>query len=178
VVGTLGLVLAAKRRGLIPSARAVVEALIDSGMYLSDDAGRLPFDDGTFDVVTSTEAFHWFPDRDAVLREAYRVLTPGGRLLLALVSPPARVVSDAFYVGSRLIGEPFYWPLRRALMKVRPEYFGWSPAERERYEKLLTEWDRHGKGSVDLIDVSEPPEKNIHFVFSFARIGAALTLNG
>ena len=74
MVGTLGLVLAAKRRGLIPSARAVVEALIDSGMYLSDDAGRLPFDDGTFDVVTSTEAFHWFPDRDAVLREAYRVL--------------------------------------------------------------------------------------------------------
>ena len=37
VVGTLGLVLAAKRRGTIPTARAVIEALIGSGLYLSDD---------------------------------------------------------------------------------------------------------------------------------------------
>ena len=46
--------------------------------WIHGDAGRLPFNDGTFDVVTSTEAFHWFPDQDAVLREAYRVLTPEG----------------------------------------------------------------------------------------------------
>jgi predicted nucleic acid-binding protein len=37
VRGTLGLVLVAKRRGLIPSARSVVEELRSSGMYLSDD---------------------------------------------------------------------------------------------------------------------------------------------
>jgi hypothetical protein len=39
----------------------------------------------------------------------------------------------------------------------------------ERYENLLTQWDRHGKGGVYLIDVSEPPEQNIHFVFSDTR---------
>jgi hypothetical protein len=39
----------------------------------------------------------------------------------------------------------------------------------ERYENLLTEWDRHGKGGVYLIDVSEPSEKGIHFVFSDTR---------
>lgn len=36
VRGTLGLVMAAKRRGEIPSARPVMEALRASGMYLSD----------------------------------------------------------------------------------------------------------------------------------------------
>ena len=39
----------------------------------------------------------------------------------------------------------------------------------ERYETLLTEWDRHGKAGVYSIDVSEPSENNIHFVFSDTR---------
>jgi predicted nucleic acid-binding protein len=36
VRGTLGLVLLAKQRGVIPSARTVLNQLRDSGMYLSD----------------------------------------------------------------------------------------------------------------------------------------------
>jgi predicted nucleic acid-binding protein len=36
VRGTLGLVLTARRRGAIPSARRVIEELRDAGMYLSD----------------------------------------------------------------------------------------------------------------------------------------------
>ena len=35
VRGTLGIVLLAKRKGIIPNARPVIEALIRSGMYLS-----------------------------------------------------------------------------------------------------------------------------------------------
>ena len=36
LIGTLGLVLRARKEGLIPEARAVVERLRESGMYLSD----------------------------------------------------------------------------------------------------------------------------------------------
>jgi len=36
VNGTLGLTLIAKKRGLIPAARPVLDALRQSGMYLSD----------------------------------------------------------------------------------------------------------------------------------------------
>jgi predicted nucleic acid-binding protein len=36
VRGTLGLVLAAKKRGKIASARAAIDRLLDSGMYLSE----------------------------------------------------------------------------------------------------------------------------------------------
>jgi predicted nucleic acid-binding protein len=38
VRGTLGLVLVAKQRGRIPSARQILEQLRQSGMYLSDPA--------------------------------------------------------------------------------------------------------------------------------------------
>lgn len=37
VRGTLGLVLAAKRRGKIASARATIDRLLDNGMYLSEE---------------------------------------------------------------------------------------------------------------------------------------------
>lgn len=50
---------------------------------LAADAVRLPFADGSFDAVLSVEsAFHFRP-RTAFLREAARVLRPGGRLALA-----------------------------------------------------------------------------------------------
>jgi predicted nucleic acid-binding protein len=37
VVGTLGLVFVAKRRATVPAARPVIEALIASGLYLSEE---------------------------------------------------------------------------------------------------------------------------------------------
>jgi ubiquinone/menaquinone biosynthesis C-methylase UbiE len=73
------------------------------------DATRLPFADATFDAAVSTEAFHWFPDQAAALRELRRVLRPGGRVLLALVSPPFEVIADAFEIGMRLVGQPLWW---------------------------------------------------------------------
>ena len=38
VRGTVGIVLLAKRRGVIPAARPVIERMVRSGMYLSDRA--------------------------------------------------------------------------------------------------------------------------------------------
>jgi ubiquinone/menaquinone biosynthesis C-methylase UbiE len=97
--------------GMLARARAKTQA----ARWVQGDACRLPFRDGAFDVVISTEAFHWFPDQDAALREACRVLAPGGRLLLALIAPPPPVVNRMIRVGSRLVGEPFYWPTRSEL---------------------------------------------------------------
>jgi SAM-dependent methyltransferase len=74
------------------------------------DAGRLPFVDAAFDVVVCTEAFHWFPAPDKALAECFRVLRPGGRLLLAVVTPPGAAVGRVIDLGSRLLGEPFHWP--------------------------------------------------------------------
>jgi ubiquinone/menaquinone biosynthesis C-methylase UbiE len=45
-------------------------------------AEGLPFERGRFDVVVSCNAFHYFREPVAALREMGRVLAPGGRLVL------------------------------------------------------------------------------------------------
>ena len=44
--------------------------------------GRLPYEDGTFDIVTCVEVFEHIEDQFQQAREFHRVLKPGGRLLL------------------------------------------------------------------------------------------------
>ena len=47
------------------------------------DAERLPFADASFDAVLNVESCHCYPDVPRFLREAHRVLRPGGALLIA-----------------------------------------------------------------------------------------------
>lgn len=46
------------------------------------DAERLPFPDGSFDVITCCNSFHHYPHQAAVIRGFRRVLRPGGLLVL------------------------------------------------------------------------------------------------
>jgi ubiquinone/menaquinone biosynthesis C-methylase UbiE len=46
-------------------------------------AEALPFEDGEFDLVTSTVSFHHWQDQRAGLQEIGRVLAPGGSVVLA-----------------------------------------------------------------------------------------------
>ena len=48
------------------------------------DARRLPFADGSMDLVMSTDMWEHIEDDEAVARETHRVLRPGGRLLVAV----------------------------------------------------------------------------------------------
>jgi ubiquinone/menaquinone biosynthesis C-methylase UbiE len=49
------------------------------------DAARLPYADGTFDKVFSIHAVYFWPRPMDVLREALRVLKPGGTLLITML---------------------------------------------------------------------------------------------
>ena len=46
--------------------------------FVQGDAGALPFENESFDLVLSLNGFHAFPDKDAAFRETFRVLKRGG----------------------------------------------------------------------------------------------------
>jgi ubiquinone/menaquinone biosynthesis C-methylase UbiE len=50
--------------------------------FVAGVAEALPYGVGRFDRVVSLMSFHHFPNGDDALREAARVLTPGGRLIV------------------------------------------------------------------------------------------------
>jgi arsenite methyltransferase len=54
--------------------------------FLEGEVERLPFADGSFDVVISNGVIDLVPDKDAVFAEIHRVLVPGGRIQIADVT--------------------------------------------------------------------------------------------
>jgi ubiquinone/menaquinone biosynthesis C-methylase UbiE len=69
-------------RAMLAVARERVAGLGRPVALVEGDAQVLPFADGTFDTVVCTLGLCSVPDDRAAIAEMYRVLRPGGRLLL------------------------------------------------------------------------------------------------
>jgi SAM-dependent methyltransferase len=57
--------------------------------WLEGSAQAMPLPGGAFDLVLCQQGLQFFPDKPAAVREMHRVLTPGGRLYLAVWKPVA-----------------------------------------------------------------------------------------
>lgn len=66
----------------VAAARKLNQRLIDGGRVRIQEASvsEMPFADDTFDLVTAVETHFWWQDLNRGMREAYRVLKPGGRM--------------------------------------------------------------------------------------------------
>jgi SAM-dependent methyltransferase len=62
--------------------------------FIKGRAEELPFDDSSFDIVTTRLATHHFPSPGDFLREAHRVLHQGGHLLVVDNIVPAGQIGD------------------------------------------------------------------------------------
>ncbi|OAI14852.1 bifunctional demethylmenaquinone methyltransferase/2-methoxy-6-polyprenyl-1,4-benzoquinol methylase [Methylomonas koyamae] len=78
------------------------DRLIDKGItgnirYAQVNAECLPFADNTFDCVTIGFGLRNVTDKDAALRSMYRVLKPGGRVIVLEFSHPIDPVTEKVY---------------------------------------------------------------------------------
>lgn len=91
-VGTVGrVVLSDINEAMLEAGR---RRLVDRGImgnveFVQADAENLPFPDNHFDCVIIGFGLRNITDKDAALRSMYRVLKPGGRLLVLEFSKPA-----------------------------------------------------------------------------------------
>lgn len=106
-------------RGMLSRAAMHAAAMhADTLAWVQGDALRLPFGDQCFDTIVCTAALHWFPDQCAALREFRRVLRPGGRVALALVSPPLAAIGTIAWLMARAVGQPFHWPTAAGMRRL------------------------------------------------------------
>ena len=80
------------------------QGIVGNVSYAIANAEHLPFDSGKFDVVTIAFGLRNVTDKDAALREMYRVLRPGGKALIlefSKVQPePLKAIYDAWSFGA------------------------------------------------------------------------------
>ena len=100
--------------GLDVSPRMIeaAAAAIEPGQQVTAEVGdvaKLPYRDGSVDLVVSTLSQHHWPDRAAALAELVRVLAPGGRIWiydLRRALRTARVAAAVAFPGSEVRIEP------------------------------------------------------------------------
>ena len=79
------------------------ERLGATAKLVAADAEHLPFCDSSFDAVWCNDSFHHYPDPERAAFQVWRVLAPGGTLVIgdAWQPAPARAIMNAWMPYSR-----------------------------------------------------------------------------
>jgi SAM-dependent methyltransferase len=124
--GTGAVAILAAKRGADVVGQDLAPVLIDTAQeraadegveiqFEANDAEDLPYDDASFDIVTSTCGVMFAPDHEAIANELARVTKPGGRLALACWTPEGGLGQMFRMMGPFLpppapgAGSPFSW---------------------------------------------------------------------
>jgi SAM-dependent methyltransferase len=106
----------------VDSSPAMVALARERHEALVGDACALPFEDGAFDLVVAYMSVMNLDDPEGGIREAARVLEPGGRLCVAVVHPIDGAGSfegdELVITGSYFEPEPKLWESDRDGIRV------------------------------------------------------------
>jgi len=112
--------------------------------WVQADAAMLPFRADCFDFITCQHAFHHVHGKEAMLREALRVLRRGGRLVLHSLCPQESEdwLYYEYFPGARSIDLSDFWPPEQTIAVMEAVGFHAVTAARQhlRYEQNLREW--------------------------------------
>jgi len=99
LVGTKGHVVGVDLApGMVSELDRIIErAGIENAVALVADAEELPFGDGTFDAVLCGFGLFFFPDPDRGLKEACRILRPGGAIALSTFTRDGSATMDRIW---------------------------------------------------------------------------------
>ncbi len=128
--------------------------------FEANDAEDLPYDDASFDIVTSTCGVMFAPDHEAIARELARVTKPGGRLALACWTPEGGLGQMFRMMGPFLpspapgAGSPFTWGTEDHVSELLGDAF-----ELEFEEHVSTLRTRDGEEYWELFSSSYGPTK-------------------
>lgn len=99
-----------------PSMVRAAQLADPGGKYVHGDAARLPFADRSFDLVVAYNSLMDVDDMPAVVKEAARVLGPGGRLCICVLHPmtdsgrfTASTAQAPFVIDGSYLTDPTPW---------------------------------------------------------------------
>lgn len=139
----------------------------------------LPFADNTFDLVTAYSFIDHLADHVAVLREAFRVLKPGGKLYVDLI--PNRSFWHQIYAAAQADNRPFDEIVEREINELvnheqkLQDQFGIDPVDWQFTEPAKSE----GKGfdATDLADQANSVGFDSEITFEW-YLGQAVAMHG
>jgi ubiquinone/menaquinone biosynthesis C-methylase UbiE len=108
---------------LLARAQERARAERQSIRFLEADAERLPFADGSYDLVLSTFGVMFAPDQRRAAHELLRVCKPGGRIALTSWTPEGFIGEVLRMVGRYVppapgLASPLQWGSPRALARL------------------------------------------------------------
>ncbi len=115
-------------------------------LYVQGDGEELPFSDDAFDMVIFWEVLHHLPDATVGIREAYRVLKPGGSCIAVepnALSPMRIYTESEIRLRDRLAAREFI-PFRHTdRFRIETSFYPWGLANRfvkAGFDRHLVSW--------------------------------------
>lgn len=121
--------------GMVSSAKNALAACdIHQVMLQVGDATALPFPDRRFDKILCSEVVEHIPDAQKALTEMWRVLKPGGSVVLSTPNPMSWYGFERYIVWQGILGRKWNHPFDRwkslATLKRMVLSAGFSPSEK------------------------------------------------